>query len=114
MTEDLRLHAPAALRNRDLIADVLQGALPETGLFLEIASGSGEHCSRFAERFRKAVFQPSDPNPASRASIDAWAESAGVRNMKPALTIDATSPDWPVGEVDGVSLGYLTYGHLRI
>ncbi len=102
MTEDLRLHAPAALRNRDLIADILATVLPATGYFLEIASGSGEHCIRFAERFPGATIQPSDPEPRSRASIDAWVNALGLTNVKPALTIDASLPDWPTGPVDAI------------
>jgi SAM-dependent methyltransferase len=102
MEEDLRLHAPAALRNRDLIVDVLQDHLPPQGLLLEIASGSGQHCVRFGERLPRHVIQPSDPSPQARASIDAWVASSGVTNVKPALNIDASLPDWPVGHADAV------------
>src|SRR5215207_1108397 len=38
---DHRLYAPATLRNRDVILDVLRGVLPTTGVVLEVASGSG-------------------------------------------------------------------------
>ncbi len=102
MEEDLRLHAPAALRNRDLIADILQAHLPERGLLLEIASGSGQHCIRFAERFPNHILQPSDPSPQARASIDAWVDASGVTNVKPALNIDASSADWPIAAADAV------------
>ena len=43
--------APAALRNREPIADVLAEWLPASGTVLEIASGSGEHALFFAKRF---------------------------------------------------------------
>jgi hypothetical protein len=102
MEEDLRLHAPAALRNRDLIVDVLQDHLPAQGLLLEIASGSGQHCVRFGERLPKHVIQPSDPSPSARASIDAWVASSGVANVKPALNIDASLPDWPIDHADAM------------
>ncbi len=102
MEEDLRLHAPAALRNRDLIADVLQIHLPPSGLLLEIASGSGQHCVRFAERLPNHVIQPSDPDPKARASIDAWVVSSGLANVKPALDIDASRGDWPVAQAQAV------------
>jgi hypothetical protein len=102
MEEDLRLHAPAALRNRDLIVDVLQDHLPPQGLLLEIASGSGQHCVRFGERLPRHMIQPSDPSPQARASIDAWVDSIGVSNVKPALDIDASLPDWPIGHADAV------------
>jgi Protein of unknown function (DUF938) len=38
MSDD-RQHAPATLRNRDFILDVLRDVLPTTGVILEIASG---------------------------------------------------------------------------
>jgi SAM-dependent methyltransferase len=102
MEEDLRLHAPAALRNRDLIADILQDYLPPRGLVLEIASGSGEHCIRFGERLPNHVIQPSDPSLQARISVDAWVASSGVTNVRPALNIDASQPDWPFAEADAI------------
>jgi hypothetical protein len=38
------------------------------------------------------VFQPSDPSPASRASIAAWA--AGAANIRTPLALDVAAPDW--------------------
>ena len=40
-TDGLRRSAPAALRNREHIAEVLRQWLPDRGLVLEIASGTG-------------------------------------------------------------------------
>ncbi len=96
----LRRHAPATLRNREAIADVLANVLPARGTVLEIASGSGEHCAYFARRFPHLTWQPSDPDGAARASIDAW--SAGIGNVRPALDVDAASPDWPVDDAAAV------------
>lgn len=89
-----RRHAPATLRNRDAIADLLATILPSTGTVLEVASGSGEHCAYFAERFPDLIWQPSDPDPAARSSIDAWC--AGLANVRPALELDAADADWPI------------------
>jgi hypothetical protein len=102
MEEDLRLHAPAAMRNRDLIIDVLKDHLPSKGLLLEIASGSGEHSARFGERLPHLVIQPSDPSQQCRVSIDAWTDSTQVTNVKPALDIDARLPDWPIKQADAI------------
>ena len=41
-------HAPATLRNREPIAEVLRSILPASGLVLEVASGTGEHAVYFA------------------------------------------------------------------
>jgi len=102
MPEDLRLQAPAAQRNRDLIADVLAETIRPDGLILELASGSGEHCLRFAERFPNAVLQPSDPSPRARASIDAWAQSSGLPNIRPALDLDTSLAAWPLESADAM------------
>jgi tRNA G46 methylase TrmB len=59
---DDRQYAPATLRNRDFILDVLRDIQPMTGVTLEIASGSGEHIVHFARHFPSLVFQPSDPD----------------------------------------------------
>jgi hypothetical protein len=92
--ETARRHAPATLRNREAIADVLATVLPTTGTVLEVASGSGEHCAYFAQRFPTLTWQPSDPEPAARASIAIWCDS--FENIRPALDLDAGSSDWPV------------------
>lgn len=98
--QDLRLGSPAALRNRDLIFDAIRDRLPQQGLILEIASGSGQHCIRFGERLPSLVFQPSDPDPRARASIDAWITTSGVTNVRPAIALDVTAPVWPLATAD--------------
>ncbi|HEX7821827.1 MAG TPA: DUF938 domain-containing protein [Sphingobium sp.] len=95
-------HAPATLRNRDAIVDVLRTVLPERGLVLEIASGSGEHVVHFARSFPALDWQPSDPDPAAIASIAAWSGEAGLANVRPPMRIDAASGGWPVTDADAV------------
>ena len=68
---DDRQYAPATLRNRHFILDVLRDVLPTTGVILEIASGSGEHIVYFAGHLPALVFQPSDPDPDALSSIAA-------------------------------------------
>jgi SAM-dependent methyltransferase len=99
---DARRHAPAAERNRDAILAVLKRDLPARGLVLEFASGSGEHAVHFAAALPDLVFQPSDPDAASCASIDAWAASAGLANLRPAIALDATAQHWPIPAADAV------------
>lgn len=100
MTQSLRRHAPATQRNREPIAEVLAQALPAHGTVLEIASGSGEHCAFFAERFPGLTWQPSDPEPDARASIAAWCE--GLGNVLPPLALDAAAGDWPAVRADAL------------
>jgi hypothetical protein len=103
MTTDARLTAPATARNRDHITKVLGRYLPSDGLVLEVASGSGEHVTHFANTLSPALkFQPSDPDPVSRTSIDAWVEATGVYNVLPALALDASMDPWPIQQADAV------------
>lgn len=97
---DVRKHAPATLRNRDVIVDVLRTILPDSGTVLEVASGSGEHVARFAEAFPGLVWQPSDPDAEARASIAGW--SGDRDNVLPPLALDAAASDWPIGSVEAV------------
>jgi SAM-dependent methyltransferase len=95
--DDARISAPSATRNRDPILSVLLRHLPPQGRVLEIASGSGEHVQYIARAAsRGLVFQPSDPDPAARVSIDAWTNHYGQANIEQALTLDAASDVWPV------------------
>lgn len=98
----MKRQAPAAARNRQPILDVLTPRLPARGLVLEIASGSGEHIVHFAEALPDLVFQPSDPSPEARASIDDWAQSLALGNVRPALALDAAGDLWPLERADAV------------
>jgi SAM-dependent methyltransferase len=97
---DERRHAPATQRNRDPILAVLQEVLPETGLVLEVASGTGEHAVHFARAFPALTWQPSDPDPGARRSISAWIAAEGLQNVNAPLELDAASEEWPI---DGAS-----------
>ena len=97
-----RRSAPAALRNRDYIADVLADWLPRHGLVLEVASGTGEHVVHFAERFTDLNWQPSDVNEDALESIAAWRDEAKLANVCRPLAIDATAPAWPIDRADAL------------
>lgn len=103
MTPDARLFAPAVARNRDPLLAVLRPRLPRAGLVLEIASGTGEHLAALAALTPGLTFQPTDPDPAARASADAWARHLAAGNMRPALPLDAAAPDtWPVAAAEAM------------
>jgi SAM-dependent methyltransferase len=96
-TPDLRRHAPATLRNREPILEVLLDILPPVGTVLEIAGGSGEHAAYFAPRLVPRVWLPTDPSPAARASIAAWQADGGTPNrFLPPEDLDVHDPVWPV------------------
>lgn len=94
--------APAALRNREPIAEVLREWLPLGGLVLEIASGTGEHAIFFAEAFPHLDWQPSDVDPSALASIAAWREASGLANLREPLVLDAAAPGWPCDRAEAL------------
>ena len=102
MSGDGRRSAPHVARNAGPIAEVLRGILPESGLVLEVASGTGEHALHFARDFPKLLWQPSDPDPAAVRSIEAWRAEAGLTNLLPALSLDARAAEWPVARADAI------------
>jgi SAM-dependent methyltransferase len=99
---DPRRSAPHVARNAGPIADVLRTVLPERGLVLEIASGTGEHSLHFAREFPQLRFQPSDPDPAALASIEAWRARTGPANLLPPIALDVRAPDWPLAAADAI------------
>ena len=98
----MKREAPAAARNRQPILEVLRTCLPASGDVLEIASGTGEHAVHFAAALPGLTFQPSDPDPGARASIDAWVAELGLANVRPAITLDASAERWPLEKADAV------------
>ena len=108
----LRLHSdrspdgrwifPAADRNKEPILEVLRRVLPERGLVLEIASGTGQHVVHFARELPGLTWQPSDPDPDMRESIAAWIAHEGLANILPPRDLDVTSSAWPVERADAV------------
>jgi hypothetical protein len=96
------LTAPAVARNREPILAVLRRVLPERGLVLEIASGSGEHAVHFAAALPQLTWQPTDPDPEARESIAAYRVAAQLTNLLPPIALDAASPTWPVAQADAM------------
>jgi len=97
-----RRSAPAALRNREPIAEVLREWLPESGLVLEVASGTGEHAVHFAAGFPNLEWQPSDVHPDALSSIAAWRDSAGLPNLREPIMLDAAASGWPIDRAEAV------------
>ena len=101
MSDD-RQFAPATLRNRGFILDVLRDVLPTTGIILEIASGSGEHIVHFARKFPALVFQPSDSEPDALLSVSAWMKATRITNVRAPIALDASQSVWPIASADGI------------
>ncbi|MCO4761539.1 MAG: DUF938 domain-containing protein [Myxococcales bacterium] len=102
MVSGRRLDFPATRRNREPIFEVLAKHLPQSGLILEIAAGSGQHAAAFAPRLPNHQWQPTDLDEAHTKSADAWRQAVGSDNLLPALQLDATADSWPVSRASAV------------
>lgn len=100
--EDDRRIAPAAERNKGPILEVLRRVLPQQGLVLEIASGTGQHAAHCAAHLPGLVWQPSDRDTGAHASITAWAAHGGLSNVRPPLTLDVTQEPWPLERANAI------------
>lgn len=102
MSEPRRRHAPATSRNRDPILAVLRRCLPERGLILEVASGTGEHAAYFAAQLPGITWQPTDHEAAQLESIRAWRQEAQLANLREPQKLSATAAVWPVAAADAI------------
>jgi SAM-dependent methyltransferase len=99
----MKKSAPAALRNREPIAEVLARHVPKTGTVLTIAEGSGEHALHFARTFPALTWQPSDIDPEALASIAAWRDEAGLANLAAPIELDVTWSRWPIERAGAIT-----------
>jgi SAM-dependent methyltransferase len=104
-----RRFSASAERNTDPIAAALAAVLPEKGVVLELASGSGQHVAAFARRWPALDWQPSDANPDNLPSIRAWGES--LANLRDPVLIDACARGWGAawGDCDVLLLANLLH-----
>ena len=86
----------AAERNKAPILASLRRLLPASGRALEIAAGTGQHALHFAAGLPGWLWQPTDPEPAALASINAWASAAPTRGLLAPLPLDVLASPWPV------------------
>uniref|UniRef100_T1KWI3 Methyltransferase domain-containing protein n=1 Tax=Tetranychus urticae TaxID=32264 RepID=T1KWI3_TETUR len=95
------LNAPAAERKKNSILSILRKVLsPDKQLSaLEVASGSGQHVTWFAQHFPNITWQPTEYDADSLKSIEAHRESCeqAKTRVKPAQLVDITQPIecWP-------------------
>jgi SAM-dependent methyltransferase len=96
---DGRLDAPAFRRNSAPILAVVTRVLGmQQGHALEVGSGTGQHVVAFARALPQLTWWPSDPSAKHRSSIEAWRRDAGLANLMAPVALDASSPDWPIGQ----------------
>ena len=89
-----KLYSESASRNTSVIAEVLSQYLPEKGKVLELASGTGQHCTYFAKTFYNVEWQPSDIDPKRLDSIKTYIQEGDHENIRTPLLLDVTASNW--------------------
>jgi len=100
--EDARRDHPATRRNQAPILEVLTRVFPQTGLVLEIASGTGQHAAFFTSQLQGLHWQPTDYDTDTFDSIEAWRHTAHPERIRSPLQLDVTSHPWPVPTADAM------------
>ena len=100
--EDILLHSAAAERNKPYILDVLTRILPETGLVLEVASGTGQHIVHFAHKLPNLIWQPSDADSEAQSAISSRIAEARLDNIKDTLNLDVHEAKWPIDNIEAI------------
>ncbi len=96
---DNRISFPATTSNRVPIAAVLSNYISPNSLFLEIASGSGEHGVFFQKKFPSIIWQTSDPELVHRKSINSWINHEELSTKMPEpLELDVEIRPWPINK----------------
>ncbi|HKQ23255.1 MAG TPA: DUF938 domain-containing protein [Burkholderiales bacterium] len=101
-TADGKWSIPAAERNKGPILDVLARVLPERGVVLEVASGTGQHVIHFAKALSELTWQPSDPDAELRQSIALRVEEERLANVNLPIDLDVARRPWPLQAADAV------------
>jgi hypothetical protein len=96
-------------RNREPILAALKQHLPNEGLVLEIASGTGQHAAYFAAAVPTWQWQPTDVTDEGFDSIRAY--TVQLPNVLPPLVLDASAPpqQWPSLKCAAVYVANVTH-----
>ncbi len=80
-------NAPAAVRNREAILEVLRSEFRGDERVLEIGSGTGQHAVYFAKNMPQLHWQTSDLE-ANHKAIRGWTDSEALENVSPPIVLD--------------------------
>lgn len=98
----VKQHAPQADRNKGPIVDVLKRVLPDSGMALEVGSGTGQHVIHFARQFPRLTWQPSDYDQVAIASIESYRRESRLKNVREPLLLEVRKKLWGNGLLDAV------------
>lgn len=95
--------SPSCERNREFIGTVLMSLLGgQSGLLVEVGSGTGQHAAYLAKSLPEWSWQPTDVAE-QLPGIAMWREHSGVENILAPVALDIDVVDWPISApVDAV------------
>lgn len=99
-TKDGRWRSGAAERNFHAISEIVRPILPESGIVVEIASGTGQHIVRFAEAHPHLQWQPTEPDKELRQSIRKEIVLSSLDNICDPLNVDVLGPSHSMPQTD--------------
>ena len=99
---DGKRFAQAAERNKEPILQVLRRVLPQTGLVVEVGSGTGQHVTYFARALPSLQWQPTDIDPELRRSVSSWILDEGLSSIREPIALDVHDKPWPIPSADVV------------
>jgi SAM-dependent methyltransferase len=98
MAADLPFSAPAERNSLPILA-ALASRIPSGARVLEIGSGTGQHCCRFASELEVASWQPTDLADALDGLTRRVTDLADPRLLAP-MVLDVANDDWPPSRFD--------------
>lgn len=96
-----RPFSQACENNKQPILEQLRRFLPDSGLILEIGTGTGQHAVYFAAALPQLQWQPSD-RPEAVETCRPWLAEVTTCNILPPLSLDVAATPWPLQRADGV------------
>lgn len=87
-------HSPSAERNKHPILQALQSLLPAQGHALEIASGTGQHVTWFAQHLPQWVWQPTEVHPGALHNIATRLAQTDPNNVRDPVLLDVCQTPW--------------------
>jgi cyclopropane fatty-acyl-phospholipid synthase-like methyltransferase len=102
-------HTPHADRSKGPLVEILRRVLPDTGIALEVGSGTGQHIVHFATAFPTLEWQPSDYDQVACASIDSYRREARMKNLREPLLLEVRQKVWGHGHLDAVIAIHLVH-----
>lgn len=86
----------ACENNKLPILDILANVFSDRSTVLEIGSGTGQHAVYFAEQLPQLIWQPSDQKE-NLDGIQLRLNTQPQNNLCPAIELDVSQGDWPLG-----------------